>query len=84
MSISRRIARPLLSSMFVAGGLDAFAHPEGKVEAAEAVTRPLKQQIPGLPQDTATLVRLNGLVQLGGGLLLSVGKFRHLAACPWP
>src|SRR5580704_9243181 len=30
MSTSRRIARPLLASMFVAGGWDAFSHPEGK------------------------------------------------------
>jgi putative oxidoreductase len=80
MSISRRIARPLLASMFVSGGLDAIQSPESKVKAAEAVTEPLKARFPALPQDTATLVRLNGFVQVGAGGLLAIGKFRRLAA----
>jgi putative oxidoreductase len=80
MSLSRRIARPLLASMFITGGLDAIQSPESKVKAAEAVTEPLKARFPALPQDTATLVRLNGFVQVGAGGLLAVGKFRRLAA----
>lgn len=54
--------------------------PEGKVKAAEVVTQPLQGMWPVLPQDTATLVRMNGMVQVGAGALLSVGKFRRLAA----
>ncbi len=80
MSISRRIARPLLSSMFVFGGLDAARHPETKVKAAERVTQPLAQKVPAIPDDAETLVRLNGIVQLVAGLALAVGKFRRLAA----
>jgi putative oxidoreductase len=80
MSISRRIARPLLASMFISGGLDAIQSPEGKVKAAEAVTEPLKARFPILPEDTATLIRLNGMVQVGAGSLLAVGKFRRLAS----
>lgn len=80
MSLSRRIARPLLASMFISGGLDAIQSPESKVKAAEAVTEPLKARFPALPQDTATLVRLNGFVQVGAGGLLAIGKFRRLAA----
>ena len=71
MSISRRIARPLLASMFIAGGLDAIQSPESKVKAAAAVTEPLKTRFPALPEDTATLVRLNGMVQVGAGGLLA-------------
>jgi putative oxidoreductase len=80
MSISRRIARPLLASMFVSGGIDAVRNPETKAEAARAVTEPLRDWVPVLPEDAATLVRLNGLVQVGAGLLLATGKFRRLAA----
>ena len=72
MSISRRVARPLLASMFIAGGVDAVRDPDGKVKAAEAVTEPLTNILPILPSDTATLVRLNGMVQVGAGGLLAL------------
>ena len=80
MSISRRVARPLLASMFISGGLDAVRNPKGKVKAAEAVTELATDLVPALPQDTETLVRLNGAVQVGAGVLLAVGKFRRLSA----
>jgi uncharacterized membrane protein YphA (DoxX/SURF4 family) len=80
MSLSRRIARPLLASIFVAGGVDAINNPGSKAKAAEAVTVPLTESVPALPRDTETLVRINGAVQVGAGLLLSVGRFRRLAA----
>jgi putative oxidoreductase len=66
--------------MFIAGGVDAIQSPEGKVKAAAAVTDPLKARFPILPEDTATLVRLNGMVQVGAGSLLALGKFRRLAS----
>jgi putative oxidoreductase len=80
MTISRRIARPLLASMFIAGGLDAIQSPEGKVKAAAAVTDPLKEKVPAIQQDTVTLVKWNGMVQVGAGALLAIGRFRRLAA----
>jgi putative oxidoreductase len=80
MTISRRIARPLLASMFIAGGLDAVQSPEGKVKAAATVTEPLRAKYPSLPQDTASLVRWNGMVQVGAGGLLAIGRFQRLAA----
>jgi uncharacterized membrane protein YphA (DoxX/SURF4 family) len=80
MSLSRRVARPMLASIFIVGGLDALRHPEGKVKRAEAVTQPLTERFAALPQDTETLVRINGAVQVGAGALLAVGKFRRLAA----
>ncbi len=80
MSISRRVARPMLASIFVVGGLDAVRNPDSKVKSAEAVTRPLANKVSALDQDTRDLVRLNGLVQVGAGLLLASGRFRRLAA----
>src|SRR5580692_7482561 len=80
MSLTRRLARPFLSAIFVWGGLDSVRHPDSKVDFAKKVTDPLVDKIPGLPQDPATLVRINGAVQLGAGVLLATGKFRRLAA----
>jgi uncharacterized membrane protein YphA (DoxX/SURF4 family) len=80
MALTRRIARPLLASIFVAGGLDALRNPAGKVEKAEAVTEPLRQNSALGSLDTETLVRINGGVQIGAGLLLATGRFRRLAS----
>jgi uncharacterized membrane protein YphA (DoxX/SURF4 family) len=80
MALSRRIARPLLASIFVVGGWDALWNPEGKAKKAEAVSQPLSENV-GVDQlDAKTLVRINGAVQIGGGVLLAVGKYRRLAA----
>ncbi|HWH35565.1 MAG TPA: DoxX family protein [Acidimicrobiales bacterium] len=79
MAISRRIARPMMAGMFVVGGLDAARSPEGKAPKAEAVTEPLKEPL-GLPDDTAQLVRINGVVQVVAGLMLATGRLPRLAA----
>lgn len=80
MSFSRAIARPLLSSMFVYGGLDALQHPGSKVKTAEPVAGPIAERIPHLTTDTETLIRINGAVMVGAGALLATGKFRRLAS----
>lgn len=80
MSISRVVARPLLSAMFISGGWDAVRNPGAKVKAAEPVALPIAEKVPLLPQDAESLVQLNGAVMLGAGTLLALGKFRRLAA----
>ena len=80
MALSRRIARPLLASIFVVGGWDALVHPAGKAKKAEAVSEPLSESVGVDRVDAETLVRINGAVQVGAGVLLAVGKFRRLAA----
>lgn len=80
MSIPGRVARPLLASIFISSGFDAVQHPEGKVKAAEKVTGPLAESVPARPEDTATVVRLNGAVQVAAGALLSFGILRRSAA----
>src|SRR3984893_1334016 len=78
VALSRRIARPLLASIFIAGGLDALRNPGGKVKAAEAVVSPISESVSSIPTDPETLVRLNGAVQVVSGSLLAVGRFRRL------
>ncbi len=80
MSLTRAVARPLLSSIFIAGGADAVRHPESKVKKADPVATAIAQKVPGLPQETETLVKLNGAVMVGAGALLALGKFPRLAA----
>lgn len=86
MTAIRLIARPMLASMFVAGGLDALAHASSKVPKAEKVTEQvptLAQKLaPGLPvpTDPVTLVRINGGVQVLAGLSLATGRLPRLSA----
>ncbi len=78
--LSHRLARPLLAGMFVVGGIDALLRPESKVPKAEFVTSRLARTF-GLPEDPKLLVRVNGGVQVGAGLLLAMGVLpRPMAA----
>ncbi len=80
MAITRKIARPMLASMFVTGGIDAVREPESKQHIAEPVAPKVAGSL-GLPaDDTVLLVKINGAVQLGAGLLLATGRLPRLAA----
>ncbi len=79
MDLVRTLARPMLGSMFVLGGIDAVRNAEKKVPKAENVVAGLNESL-GLPGDTVTLVRVNGTVQVVAGLALGAGKFPRLAA----
>src|ERR1700722_17712490 len=80
MSLIRRAARPLLATMYISGGYHAVRHPETLTKTADDVAQAITTRVPALPNDTETLVRLNGAVQLGAGLALATGKFRRLSA----
>src|SRR3982751_5766465 len=69
----RTVARTLLAATFVRGGLDAVMNPDRLVPSAKSVTDRLAPTLDavGLPTDPRTLVRLNGAVQLAGGVLLA-------------
>lgn len=80
MSPVRRIARPLLASVFVTSGLDQLRQPGPKAPMAEAVA-PKVTQLPAVGEvDAETLVRVNGGVQLGAGSLLALGRLPRLSA----
>jgi uncharacterized membrane protein YphA (DoxX/SURF4 family) len=80
----RTAARAFLGATFVASGVRAVADPEALVAPAKRVTdqlTPLLERTdPRLPTDARTLVRINGAVQLIGGLMLATGRFRRPAA----
>ena len=89
MTVVRALARPLLSMIFVVQGANSIRNPEPLVPKAQPVTDRLvpmvKRVAPPqvgerIPETTVNLVRLNGVVQLVGGLALATGKGRRLGA----
>lgn len=80
MALTRRIARPLLASTFIVEGIDALRDPQSKAEASHAIAVPLARWIPSLSDEPERLVRINGAVQVGAGVLLATGRLRRLAS----
>lgn len=84
MTVTRLIARPMLASMFVVGGVNALKNAEGAAERAKPVTDkmvPLAQKIsPSAPTDAVTWVRINGVTQVLAGLALATGRAPRLSA----
>ncbi|OBI68260.1 DoxX family protein [Mycobacterium sp. E796] len=80
----RRIARPLLSAVFIGQGIDSLLNPKPAAEAAapavdglRALPDPVGSSIPSDPQ---TFAQINAAVQIGGGLLLAIGKAPRVAS----
>jgi uncharacterized membrane protein YphA (DoxX/SURF4 family) len=80
MSLLRVAGRPMLASMFIAGGLHSFRRPQDVAPTAEPVVRPVTERVSVLPDRTEQLVRINGAVQVAGGVLLGIGRFPRLSA----
>jgi putative oxidoreductase len=80
MTLVRRLARPCLATMFITGGLDSLRQPAPKVPAADPIAPKIAARLPYLPEDTETLVKINGAVQVGAGLMLALGRFPRLSS----
>ena len=89
MTLLRSTARTMLASYFVVSGLKAVRDPESLVPAAEplvdgvvpTVQRFAPEQVASLvPTDAKTWVRINGALELVGGIALASGKGRRLGA----
>lgn len=80
----RTTARILLSGIFLVSGAKALAEPGKLALRAKRVTDPMAPVLekidPRLPTDPETLVRVNGVVQVGAALLLAIGHFTRPAA----
>jgi len=80
----RRIARPMLSAVFIAQGVEALLNPKPAAEAAQPTAAGL-QSLPNsvrnsIPQDAETLAQVNAAVQISGGLLLATGRLPRIAS----
>ncbi|KOX28601.1 MULTISPECIES: DoxX family protein [unclassified Streptomyces] len=80
MSLLRIVGRPMLASMFIAGGVSSLRDPQRVVPVAESVVRPVTERISVLPDDTKQVVRLTGAVQVVSGVLLGLGRCPRLSA----
>lgn len=80
----RRIARPLLSAVFIGQGVETLRNPQTSADAAQptlAALRTLPDPVgTKVPADPQTAARINAAVQVGGGLLLATGKMPRLAS----
>ena len=66
----RRLARPLLASMFIAGGVDALRNPGPRVELVKGAGLSSPEQ----------LVRANAAADLIGGFMLATNRLPRLSA----
>lgn len=88
MTVSRLLARPLLSTIYVVGPVKALQHPDKVAALASRVTdrmAPLTHRIrvsTGLPmpEKPETWVRVNAAVQLTAALALATGRQPRLSA----
>ena len=81
----RRIARPLLASTFVYGGIDTLRNPQSRVPGArpvvDQIARTADAQLPvQVPRDVEQWVRIDAGIKVGAGSLFALGKFPRLAA----
>ena len=86
MTLVRHVARPLLASMFVYGGVNALRSAESSAQRAKPVadklTATADKVAPNLPlpHDAKTLVQLNAGAQIAAGLALATGRAPRLSA----
>ena len=86
MTITRLLARPMLASIFVVGGVNALRNTAGHAAAAKPVADRLvplaKKAAPGapIPTDAATLVRINAGAQILAAAALATGRAPRLSA----
>lgn len=84
MTVTRLIARPLLATMFVVGGVNSFRNAEAVAPKAAKVTDKIvsKAQAKGapIPSDAVTLVKVNAAVHVLAGAALATGRAPRLSA----
>jgi uncharacterized membrane protein YphA (DoxX/SURF4 family) len=86
MTVTRMIARPMLASMFVVGGVNALKNADVHADRAKKVTdrmAPTLDKVSGtvpVPTDAKSQVRLNAAAQIVGAAGLATGKFPRASA----
>ncbi len=86
MTLVRLVARPMLASMFVVGGINAIKNADALAARAKPVIdglQPLIEKVGSyLPValDEKSVVRLDGLIHIAGGAMLATGRAPRLSA----
>jgi putative oxidoreductase len=81
----RRIARPLLASSFIYGGIDTLRNPQSRVPGArpvvEQITEQADKQLPvRIPRDVEQWVKIDAGVKVAAGTLFSLGRLPRISA----
>ncbi|MCT1864566.1 DoxX family membrane protein [Dietzia cinnamea] len=91
----RRLARPMLATVFVIDGVETLRNPQAHVADAaplvnkaaplvekgeQAVNEKVTTSVPPVPKDTETLVKALAGVKIGAGALFALGKAPRLSA----
>ena len=81
----RRIARPMLASTFIYGGVQTLRNPQSRVPGAapivEQLTEIADKQLPiEVSHDVEQWVKVNAGVHVTAGTLLALGKFPRFSA----
>ncbi len=83
--ILRRLARPMLATIFISGGINALRATEAHAEAVkpfltDAVDKVGDKLPERVPTDPTSLVKIDGAVKVGAGIALALGRFPRLSA----
>jgi putative oxidoreductase len=80
MGLIHRLARALLSGIFISGGIDVLRDPEPRAVIAGPFLERLRPFAPALPSDPLLVVRANAAFQIAAGATLAVGILPRLSA----
>ena len=81
----RKLARPMLASVYVIDGVDTLVNTEAHIDSAESVINRTRSLLPRkyarkVPEDPELVARALGGVKVGAGSLLALGKLPRTAA----
>lgn len=81
----RKIARPMLASVFVIDGVETVMNPAGRKDGAESALAQVRAALPRqyrafLPKDPETAAQLVGGIKAGAGSLFALGKAPRTSA----
>jgi uncharacterized membrane protein YphA (DoxX/SURF4 family) len=81
----RRIARPLLASSFIYGGISTLRKPQDRVPGAapivDKVAEAADKQLPvQVPRDVEQWVKADAALKVGAGTLFALGKLPRFSA----
>jgi uncharacterized membrane protein YphA (DoxX/SURF4 family) len=73
------LARPFVAAPYIINGLETLRDPRARAEQVGPTVKPIADRLEWLPtKDPEALVRLQGAVSLGTGVLVLTGRFRRL------
>ena len=81
----RKLARPMLASVYIADGVNTVKNASAHANDAERVVNTIKSVLPSqyaqyIPSDPETVAKINGGLKIGAGSTFALGKAPRLSA----